>query len=393
MEVKKSSLKAKKFLLGILLLGVLAATANLGEASPSSNPKEEKSVSPQSEKVESASPAWYFVDRQNKIRLGPFLRRPTEFSDGVARVYDGKHYIYIDTAGKVIGSASRNSGEFSDGLAAVPVFKGGTDFTGWGYINKKGALAINGPFNRAWRFSEGLAAIELGKDRHNYLDTNCVKYEQPGLLGFINHDGQTVIRAQYQVDRHTLAGDSNFSDGRAVVRVHDKVGYIDKTGKMVIAPIYSVACPFSEGLAAVSETGQKYCYIDINGKPQTPSNFESAEPFHCGYAKVAVDGVVGFCFIDRSGRVVLDAGLLAEQFAEDRAFAELKPHKLSCIDKAMKSIGSETFSIAYPFSEGMALVESDGKWGFINLDGEFAIPCKYSEAGSFRCGLAPVQVQ
>ncbi|HEY9683941.1 MAG TPA: WG repeat-containing protein [Oculatellaceae cyanobacterium] len=395
MQIIVSSFNPRKFVLGLILLWVCVVTLGLGEASLATDKIGAKSVSSQSEKVSSGRAVWYFVDPQNRTKLGPFPRRPTEFNDGIAAIYDGKHYLYIDINGKVVGPAAHDCGEFSEGLAAVcyeRMSKGTPKSTGWGYLNKKGKLEINGHFNRAWKFSEGLAAVEIGRDTRNFLDTTCEKYEQPGLIGFINHDGQIVIKPQYQVDQNMLAGFCNFRNGRAVVRVQDKVGYIDKTGKMVISPTYAVASPFSEGLAAVKLPGQNYCYIDLDGNPQTPPNFKLAEEFHCGFAKVMINGEHGFCFIDRSGRVVLRTRQ-AEQFAEDCAFAELEPNKLFCIDKSMKPKSAKTFSLAYPFSEGMALVESDGKWGFINLDGEFAIPCKYSDAGSFRCGLAPVEVQ
>lgn len=45
------------------------------------------------------------------------------------------------------------------------------------------------------------------------------------------------------------------------------------------------------------------------------------------------------------------------------------------------------------FSEGMAAVRRDGKWGYINLKGEEVIPCQFSDAfppGQFSEGLACV---
>lgn len=44
----------------------------------------------------------------------------------------------------------------------------------------------------------------------------------------------------------------------------------------------------------------------------------------------------------------------------------------------------------YPFSEGMAAVRKDNKFGFINTKGELVIPCQYQYAGSFKDGLACV---
>lgn len=45
-----------------------------------------------------------------------------------------------------------------------------------------------------------------------------------------------------------------------------------------------------------------------------------------------------------------------------------------------------------PFSEGLKPVEQDGKWGFINQDGELVIPYKYHYVRSFQDGLAMVKL-
>lgn len=44
----------------------------------------------------------------------------------------------------------------------------------------------------------------------------------------------------------------------------------------------------------------------------------------------------------------------------------------------------------YPFSEGLAAVKKNDKFGFINTQGELVIPCQYQYAGSFKGGLACV---
>ena len=45
----------------------------------------------------------------------------------------------------------------------------------------------------------------------------------------------------------------------------------------------------------------------------------------------------------------------------------------------------------YGFSEGLAVVKKDGKYGFINTNGEEVIPCRYDFARSFSEGLADVE--
>ena len=44
------------------------------------------------------------------------------------------------------------------------------------------------------------------------------------------------------------------------------------------------------------------------------------------------------------------------------------------------------------FSEGFAAVELDGKWGFVNENGEEVGPCEYDEVGDFSEGFAAVEL-
>ena len=58
-------------------------------------------------------------------------------------------------------------------------------------------------------------------------------------------------------------------------------GYIDKTGTMKISAEYIYAKDFSCGLAAVSENGNDWFYIDRNGMPITIMGYKSVgNPFH-----------------------------------------------------------------------------------------------------------------
>jgi hypothetical protein len=58
---------------------------------------------------------------------------------------------------------------------------------------------------------------------------------------------------------------SDFSEGLAAARVKEQVGYIDKTGKTVIAPQFDDAWAFEDGLALI-RVGDKFGYIDKRGQ-------------------------------------------------------------------------------------------------------------------------------
>lgn len=65
------------------------------------------------------------------------------------------------------------------------------------------------------------------------------------------------------------------------------------------------------------------------------------------------------------------------------------------VDDVVKITPSFTDSVhqydeLYPFSEGLAAVKKNDKFGFINTKGELVIPCQYQYAGQFKGGIACV---
>jgi hypothetical protein len=126
------------------------------------------------------------------------------------------------------------------------------------------------------------------------------------LIGYIDRNGKMVVAPQFGI-----AGP--FKEGLACVRFDNgKRGYIDKTGKFAIQPEYSDANYFSEGLAAVNlfgvvsdpinTHGGRWGYIDKTGKMVINAKFEFAAPFNHGLALVTVEGKD--CYIDTNGNFV-----------------------------------------------------------------------------------------
>jgi hypothetical protein len=84
-----------------------------------------------------------------------------------------------------------------------------------------------------------------------------------------------------------------------MVRIGNKRGFIDKTGKVVIEPQFDGAESFSEGLAAVkvggvNGNGGKYGYIDRMGKFAIALQFDEAASFSEGLAAVKVGNKWGY---------------------------------------------------------------------------------------------------
>ena len=91
-------------------------------------------------------------------------------------------------------------------------------------------------YEQASNFTEGLASVKKN-----------VHYTQPGsprLFEFINYQGETVIPAIFDKA-------FPFSEGLAAVKMGGSYGYINRSGEQVIPPQFSLASKFSEGLAPV----------------------------------------------------------------------------------------------------------------------------------------------
>lgn len=171
-----------------------------------------------------------------------------------------------------------------------------------------------------------------------------------------------------------------------------KRGYIDSTGQIAILPRFDDAQPFSEGLAAV-KVCTKYGYIDTTGKMIIEPQFQFAEPFSDGMAWVRFS-TNEIAYVDRSGKIAftLQSGQDARAFSDGLAPASSQG-RWGFIDKRGHYAIAPQFDRVLGFSEGLAAVAVGNKFGFINRRGKYVVAAKYDSVWSFSEGRAPVQVR
>ncbi len=264
---------------------------------------------------------YFFMDKTGKKILPTanstveFYQGASAFSEGLASVSipDSKIYlktVFIDKTGKVvIDDGYSYSGNFKNGIASV------SKNNKYGFIDKTGKVVIpieyakaGEPDNRYVKVYDkekkvalftlaGKEVVPLGTYDEiwgTFNDGLCA-VKSGGKYGFIDQSGKLVI-APF-LDRPTI-----YSDGLARVEQDKKVGYIDKAGKLVIPYVAGLGLNFSEGLAAFRLNGadKKWGYIDKTGKVILPAIYQYANEFKNGFARVEQD-FIGF-LIDKTGK-------------------------------------------------------------------------------------------
>jgi hypothetical protein len=211
----------------------------------------------------------------------------------------------------------------------------------WGLIDRTGKVVVSPQFDDIARFEKGMAVVVM-------------ETEHATTYGYVDTCGN-IIPPQFD-------GWGLFGEDMAFVRVGEKWGLIDRTGKVVVEPRFDncdFEICFNEGLAAVSQSG-RWGYIDKTGTFVINPQFDWAGTFREGYANIQEgdeeSGKVGL--IDRTGRIVI----------------------------------SPEFEVINGFGEGLVAVRVAGKYGFIDIQGRFVIAPRFDWAGSFCEGLARVQL-
>ena len=206
-----------------------------------------------------------------------------------------------------------------------------------------------------------------------------------------------------------------FSNGLAKVEKDGLYGCIDAEGNLVCAPRWIRVGDFVDGLAVVREVRdeRRYAgYIDESWNVVIEPVWNDAYNFHGDYAKVS--GEDGHCLIDRSGNVALDAAGRWSGIFDDLPFAGgdgsacwegialvynghiswggLVDGEIGYVEVATGRVICEPqWSNGGPFSEGLAAVEKDGLWGFIDTQGNIVSELQWDFVFGFSEGLAAVE--
>ena len=165
------------------------------------------------------------------------------------------------------------------------------------------------------------------------------------------------------------------------MRKYDKWGYIDGNGRWIIKPQYQMALDFHDGLAMVKDSyqgGEVWDFINEQGQKVIQSEYFGFGTFLKLYDyKITVKPSDHFS----DGLIPVSIQIL------DPTYKGAKISGFLNKEGQLELYGY--YDKVYNFSDGYARVEKGGKTGYINRNGDYAIPPVLQAGGAFTNGLAP----
>lgn len=323
---------------------------------------------------------WGYINVKGDIVIPPQFTQVLPFSQGLALVNLGGSFsaaistkngqwLYIDKQGKSVMRVKQLGPYmpsfwmgFSEGLALF--LEGGTSFNPtfanakYGFIDTSGEVVIPAQFDTAWPFKRGVALVtikETTKNNPNIENT---------IIGLIDNTGKFLFKIKAESISYSILSSA---DGYSVIGVGGKNYIIDQAGRVEFETSSYINSFFSEGMLAVYDAG-KCRYVGRNGKVIIESFFESCMDFEGGLATVQVDKK----YDQETGEVLEDVW--------------------GSINTKGEWIIQPKFKESYIFSEGLATVQINEKWGYIDRTGKINIPIQFDKAGNFSGGLASVSL-
>jgi hypothetical protein len=207
-----------------------------------------------------------FIDRGGAVIVAPQYDAVGNEREGLIRVTLANKSGYINLGGQVVIAPQYDSaGEFHDSRAVVRIAES------YGLIDPSGKRVADIPYRVMGEFHQGLLRVQ--------------KIGRPTAYGFVDRDGRIVIEPQF-------VNAADFSDDPANLNVtaigHDWC-YFDRTGKIIIRVSMGDQLvpgnPFVDGRIRVKD-GLVWGYKDATGNWAIPANYNDAENFRNGFARV-----------------------------------------------------------------------------------------------------------
>lgn len=239
-----------------------------------------------------------------------------------------------------------------------------------GIVDHSGKIIVEPQYKEIKDFSENISAVKNFDDK----------------IGFINLAGEEIVKPQYD-------GFVRFINGFSEVEIGNKTGIVNKEGKLVIDPIIeNFGIIEREGLKSVKING-KWGFVNSNYEIVVRPSFEAVDYFSEGLVSFKQDNKWGF--LDTEGNIIIEPSFKSvNNFHNGIALVTTIENNQEIIDiKGTPLISNiDFFSDAPSFRCGLQPIKIDGKYGYINPQGQMIISPQFEEANDFdeSYGLASI---
>lgn len=382
---------------------------------------------------------WGFIDLQNNLSIEPQFDEVFDFKNGFSVVNVSNHWGLIDKKGEwLVEPKFDEIKEFSEGVAPAKIFNPKERASKWGFIDEKAQFVIKPEFDGLENFIDGFAkAKSKGKwglvDKKGnwivppkYQEIDILNYknvyalvEEDGLLGFIDRSGKVTVEPKYECIE-------NFSDiGVARVKIKNKTGFVNYEGKENVPVQLTNIGVWYYSSAVWGKINNKWGFVDtangrwiiepifedkietsgnplfdvkINGKwgkIDTQGNW-LINPLFDSYKtlseRVFDDYYRGFMHCKMNHKegyydVIANKWILPPKYEDidyvgNGLFLIKKENKSALINAAGEIFTKKWYDTIWPSTkDGVFWIEEDGKYGVMDLEGNWLVPPTFDSFG------------
>jgi hypothetical protein len=285
----------------------------------------------------------------------------------IASDYDNMYGLYDLDGNEVLPHAFQRIDGFYSGRAIVK--KRGK----LGVIDLTGRELFYTAYGRIDRYSNGYAVV--------YTDG---KKGEP-KIGIIDRNGREAVPSVYQ----WLERSNTFFEGLAVMAQNFKYGFIDTNGKVAIQFKYVNAESFQNGIAKVWTGWHNVGYIDRTGKDVIlpvfePMGQDNLRRYHNKFIIGWRDSAMHV--FEYSGREIatLPYDMIRELDEKSKSFIVKKNHKTGTLDSNLRVVIPVVYQALELIFPGKFAAWKNGKIGFIDPGGKILSPFEYDEIRPFQ---------
>ena len=300
-----------------------------------------------------------YIDFTGNFKIAPKFDYAWPFGeDGKALVKMGQRFGVINLQGEFVlrpiltSLATPGQQPLAEGLEPMRIRKK------WGYVDRESRLRIQAKYTSAERFHEGYAVVGTATG-----------------LGYINTDGEVITWLDFTQARA-------FQNGRAAVKYDNKWGFIDTSGQVVVLPKYDQVLDFRDSIAIVAEAGQ-WGVINRNGQVVMPLKYNELTYTRLPEVlRVRRGKRWGLRRLNATHYLVYPQFDTLKDYSEDFAAAHKAYVGWGFVNRRGLLICPMRFDAVEPFNGGMAAVQLEGQWGFIDTMGRWVILPQYESVSA-----------